>query len=286
MKNKIIIALLLIFSMTLFIGCKTYFSQGLSEEPSNESLEETLEKEEPEVPKVPEKIIEYVDKAPSEVRIPILMYHSISDENPNNALMVPPKMFDEQMAWLKENDFTPLTLDEAVNAFETGHVPKRPVIITFDDGYADNYIHAFPSLKNHEMKATFFVITDLTDNNPHYMSSDMLKEMQASGMVIENHTSNHIELNRQNKAQALKSIKDAQTYLREVIGAKADYLCYPVGKYTPETIEICKELGIKAAVTTKGGKATTAHGNYELRRVRISPMSKEGFAGLFSEYLK
>lgn len=228
--------------------------------------------------------VEYINIAAEDVRIPILMYHSISDEDPNNSLLVPPAMFDEQMAWLEENKFTAMTMDEAMEAMNSGIVPKRPVVITFDDGYMDNYISAFPSLKEHNMKGTFFVITSGVGNG-YYMSADMLREMQDVGMSIENHTENHVELNNLTREEAINEIKNAQTFLREVIGSEANYLCYPVGRYSDETIEIAKELGIKAAVTTQGGISQTIDGSYELKRVRVSPMSIESFAEIFSEYI-
>ena len=205
---------------------------------NNENVEQdNREEHKEEVSEIEEKEVEYINVAPEEVRIPILMYHSISDDDPNNNLLVPPSMFEEQMAWLEANEFTAMNLDEALEAMETGRVPKRPVVITFDDGYSDNYTSAFPSLKNHGLKATFFVITDGVDNG-YYMSTDMLKEMQAAGMSIENHTANHLELDKLSREDAYDSIKRAQDFLRNNIGADANYLCYPVGKYNDETIEI------------------------------------------------
>lgn len=258
--------------------------QGIDETEENESIVEENNTENEESIKEEEIEVEYINISPEEVRIPILMYHSISDSDPNNNLLVPPAMFDEQIAWLNENGFTAMNMDEVLEAMETGKVPKRPVVITFDDGYSDNYTSAFPSLKNHNMKATFFVITDGVDDG-YYMSSDMLKEMQDAGMKIENHTANHLELNNLSREDAYDSIKRAQDFLREVIGSDGNYLCYPVGKYNDETIEIAKELGIKAAVTTQGGISSIGNGEYQLKRVRISPMSIESFASIFSEYI-
>lgn len=247
-------------------------------EETEENTEENLNNKEEEVD------IEYINIEPGDVRIPILMYHSISDEDPNNNLLVPPAMFEEQMAWLEENNFTSMSMDEVLESMETGKVPKRPVVITFDDGYSDNYTSAFPSLKNHGLKATFFVITDGVDDG-YYMSSDMLKEMQAAGMSIENHTANHLELDKLSREDAYDSIKRGQEFLRNVIGSDGNYLCYPVGKYNDETIEIQKELGIKAATTTQGGISSVGDGLYQLKRVRVSPMSIESFASIFSEYI-
>ena len=233
-----------------------------------------------------EELIEYINVPVEEVRIPILMYHSICNDDPNNSLMIPTEMFAEQMEWLRENDFTAMSMDDVIEAMNTGKVPKRPVLITFDDGYADNYINAFPELKNNNLKGTFFIISDtITEEGGYYMSTSMLKEMKEAGMEIENHTANHLELNNLSREDAIDSIKRGQEFLRSVIGSNGNYLCYPVGRYSDETIEIQKELGIKAALTTQGGISSIADGKYELKRIRISPMNIENFAEIFSEYM-
>ena len=233
-----------------------------------------------------EELIEYINVPVEEVRIPILMYHSICNDDPNNSLMIPTEMFAEQMEWLRENDFTAMSMDEVIEAMNTGKVPKRPVLITFDDGYADNYINAFSELKNNNLKGTFFIISDtITEEGGYYMSTSMLKEMKEAGMEIENHTANHLELNNLSREDAIDSIKRGQEFLRSVIGSNGNYLCYPIGRYSDETIEIQKELGIKAALTTQGGISSIADGKYELKRIRISPMNIENFAEIFSEYM-
>lgn len=233
-----------------------------------------------------EELIEYINVPVEEVRIPILMYHSICNDDPNNSLMIPTEMFAEQMEWLRENDFTAMSMDEVIEAMNTGKVPKRPVLITFDDGYADNYINAFSELKNNNLKGTFFIISDtITEEGGYYMSTSMLKEMKEAGMEIENHTANHLELNNLSREDAIDSIKRGQEFLRSVIGSNGNYLCYQVGRYSDETIEIQKELGIKAALTTQGGISSIADGKYELKRIRISPMNIENFAEIFSEYM-
>ena len=255
-----------------------------NEEQQSDNNNESVEQDNQEENKEEENKLEYINISPEEVKIPILMYHSISDDDPNNNLLVPPSMFEEQMAWLEANEFTAIDLDEVLDAMETGKVPKRPVVITFDDGYSDNYTNAFPSLKNHGLKATFFVITDGVDDG-YYMSSEMLKEMQSNGMSIQNHTANHLELDKLSREDAYDTIKRGQDFLRNNIGSDANYLCYPVGKYNSETIEIEKELGIKAATTTQGGISSIGDGLYQLKRVRIYPMSIESFSSIFSEYI-
>ena len=90
------------------------------------------------------------------VALPILMYHSISS---GNSLRVPKSEFAAHMKWLKDNDYVTLSPEEAYRVFITNSMPsKKSVLITFDDGYTDNYTKAFPILKQYGMKATIFMI--------------------------------------------------------------------------------------------------------------------------------
>lgn len=230
--------------------------------------------------------IEYIRKEPKDVNIPILMYHSISSGNSVNNLLVPPEQFEEQIQWLKENGFTPLFMDEVIESFKTGKVPKRPVAITFDDGYVDNYTDAYRILKKYNMKGTFFVIGDCIGQANIYLTMDMLKEMKKNGMAIESHTLNHLVLKGLSKEEKIKSIKGGQEFLKKHLGIESKYLCYPVGRYDEETIEVAKELGIEAAVTTTKGFANVDNGLYSLKRVRMAPMDMRTFKEIFKSYMK
>lgn len=297
-KNKKLLIVLFVAVIVLIVGIKSLNSKNKEENyysvnnSPNEIAENKVDnedknntEEEMDKDELTENInIEYINLSPEEVYIPILMYHSIAGDDPNNNLLVAPEMFNEQMKWLSDNGFTAMSLNEVNEAFSTGKVPKKPVAITFDDGYADNYLEAFPILKQYNMKGTFFIITNNTDKDGYYMTSDMLREMKAAGMSIENHTAYHFELGGASLEDQKQSIEDGQRYLNENIGVEGSFLCYPAGKYDETTIDLDKELSVKAAVTTEYGLASINDGIYTLKRIRISPMNLDSFASIFSSF--
>lgn len=297
MKNifKIISALIIV--LVIIFGGKyiieNYFEKSSKEvqgekdnEASEINKEDELEKKQNEEINGSNKEdkTNYLTLNINDVKIPILMYHSISDSDPNNRLLVPVGQFEEQIKWLNEAGFTPMLLDDVINAYSTGKVPEKPVAITFDDGYSDNYSDAYKILKKYNMKATFFIITDQIDVDSGYMNSNMLKEMKNNGMGIENHTSRHIEFTNISREDKILIIEEGIKALKEKVGVESKFVCYPVGRYDEETIEVEKELGIKAAVTTEGGISSLQDGLYSLKRVRISPMDIETFKSIFSDF--
>lgn len=202
--------------------------------------------------------------------IPVLMYHSIMYEK-DNELRIPKETFREQMKYLKDNGYTTLTLDELYDFLHNNKpVPKKSVVVTFDDGYADNYTNAYPVLKEFGQKATIFMITSVVDKDSSYLTSSQLRELDANGIDIEGHTVNHDELIKLSYDMQLKTLKDSKGFLESCLNKRVKYMAYPFGKYNDSTIKAADEAGYQMVFTTVGGWANKDNGIMKLNRVYIS----------------
>lgn len=202
--------------------------------------------------------------------IPILMYHSIGNEN-GNVARVTKENFKEQMKYLKDNGYSTLTLNDAYDFFISNKpIPEKSVVLTFDDGYVDNYIEALPILKEFKFKATIFVITNLIDKSPDYMTSVQLKEMHANGFDIESHTATHENLKELSYEKQVKTLQDSKESLEKILDKEIQYLAHPYGEYSVETLKAVTQVGYKMAVGTAGRWSDKADGILTLDRVFIS----------------
>lgn len=210
------------------------------------------------------------------VRVPILMYHYIS-EPPEDAdeyrtdLSVPPERFRAQLQYLKDNGFTTVDLyDLSLAVTARKALPEKPVILSFDDGYLDNYENAFPLLQEFGFTGTFFIVTEFVDNGiPGYMTWPMIKEMAAAGMSIENHSKTHADMSEQSRDGLIWQIRGAQETLEAHLGYTPRFFCYPGGRYDEDTIAMLEELDMWGAVTTSGGKWHRFDERYEWSRLRM-----------------
>lgn len=213
---------------------------------------------------------ETVKKDPNPTNIPVLMYHSISYEK-GNELKVPKETFRQELQIIKDNGFTPITLDELYSHFnDEVALPQKPIVITLDDGYRDNYENALPILKEFGYKATVFVITCQPDSGSDFMTSAQLKEMNANGIDIECHTVNHPHLKDLSYDKQLIELRDSKIKLENMLNKKINYVAYPYGSYNNNTIKLAQSLGYKMAFTTNEGLANKDQGIYTLDRLYIS----------------
>lgn len=203
-------------------------------------------------------------------KIPILMYHSISYEKGNTA-RIPKEKFREQMKYLKDNKYTTLTVDELYSYMQTGKlVPSNPIVITFDDGYKDNYTNAYPILKEFGLKATVFVITNTIDMDKNYLTSNEIKSMDSNNIRIESHTVAHEQLDKLSYSDNVKTMTASKTKLEKILGRNINYLAYPYGTYNDNIIKAAKESGYKLAFSTQYGWIDKGDNIYLLGRIFIN----------------
>ncbi|MBI5653671.1 MAG: polysaccharide deacetylase family protein [Chloroflexi bacterium] len=210
------------------------------------------------------------------LRVPILMYHYISVPPPDADkyrldLSVTPANFEAQMEYLAVEGFTPITVsDLAAHLLYGAPLPPKPIALTFDDGYMDNYQYAFPVLKKYKFTATFNVITDFIDGKrPGYMTWNNLEELAMEGMEIGSHTISHPDLNRKSRAFQLNEIAGSKTIIESRIGTPVQTFTYPAGNYDATTLDVLRQAGFVAALSEIQGTRQSTDNLLELRRIRI-----------------
>lgn len=210
-------------------------------------------------------------------RIPILMYHHITVAPPGSDavgvdLSVPPDVFSAEIKFLHDQGFHAIHLTDLIDHFEhQSPLPPRPIIITFDDGYDDNYLNAFPTLKDYGYVGTFFIISKFADTAaPGYMNWQQVEEMGANGMEIGSHSLDHrFNLGDMPASVQWAEIKPSFDAVRQHLPDQAPLFAYPSGSYNSTTISFLKQLGYVAAVTTRQGTTQYGQAPLELRRIRI-----------------
>ncbi len=217
----------------------------------------------------------------------VLMYHMVSKPVAGakfKGLRVSPALFEEQLRWLRDSGFHFATMAELM----AGEVPPKTVAITFDDGYADNFLHAHPLLLKYGAKATLYLVVDRHDRDwsvakkSHHDSGELMREtklideqvreMLASGAwELGSHTFTHANLPTLDAAAKHKEIGDAKAALETLFAVPVTSFAYPFGIFGAADVEAARAAGYSNAVTTVEG--IDAHPFAEplrIRRVKIS----------------
>jgi peptidoglycan/xylan/chitin deacetylase (PgdA/CDA1 family) len=209
-----------------------------------------------------------VTVAPSSDKVTVLMFHSVF--NQGNKLRIPVADFDAEMKWLSDNGCTALTMDELYSHMEAKTpFPVKSVLITFDDGYEDNYNYAFPILKKYNLHATLFMITGKIGTYG-YLSASELREMSGSGLVnVQCHTVTHPNLDELSYDAQYKELNDSKQTLENLLGKKVEYLAYPSGRHNQDSMDIAQSLGYKICFTMDGGTGSLQSSLYEFPRAFV-----------------
>ena len=204
-------------------------------------------------------------------KIPILMYHYIRDyadaRDPIGInLSVAPETFLAQLDYLSANNFQTVPLDYLQNPKA---VDFRPIILTFDDGYEDAYLAAFPLLEKHNLSGMFYLIVSKI-GTPGYLSWDEIRIMQKAGMQFGSHTMTHPNLVSLSDEKLNQEITESKKIIEQNLGENISSFCYPSGKYDARVVTAVKTAGYQSAVTTKSGVAEIKGDQYLLPRLRVT----------------
>jgi peptidoglycan/xylan/chitin deacetylase (PgdA/CDA1 family) len=210
------------------------------------------------------------------LRIPILAYHFIDNAPPSpfrgplaREMTVSAKSFNRQMTALRAKGYHTVTPYQVYRAMAgLAPLPPRSVVLTFDDGYRDNYTNVFPILQRHGFTATFFVITGEVGRQG-YMSWAELQGMSAAGMLIESHTVTHPVLTRIPLLAVRRELVQSRQALWHNLGIDARVLCYPYGTYNSSVIDAARAAGYVMAFTTRAGLVMEPQAIFALPRVPV-----------------
>lgn len=202
--------------------------------------------------------------------VPVLNYHQINDRD-ENALTVHTDQFEAQMKYLADHGYHTITPAELLDSWENGTpLPDKPVIITLDDGYVDNYKNAFPILEKYNLRGTIFLVSDFIGTYPNYLTWAECEEMQESGLIdFESHTLSHAQLDKVSDEELHHQLTDSKLALQWNLKKNIDFIAYPCGDFSPAIEAATDEAGYRAAFTVHYGLASKNSHRYQLDRVPI-----------------
>lgn len=211
------------------------------------------------------------------LRVPVLMYHYIGEVPAAEAndklardLRVPPSLFAQHLVRLREEGYHTISAPQLWTALRGGApLPAKPILLTFDDGYADAFTNAFPLLREQGFSGTFFITVNLV-GRPGYLTWDQVKAMSDAGMDVQSHAMDHVSMARRVGGALASQLADSRRILSERLGKDVRFFAYPAGEYSDAAIAAVAAAGYDAAFLKGGGALQSAEWAYTLRRSRVT----------------
>lgn len=215
--------------------------------------------------------------------IPILLYHSISEKVAPlfQKWAVHPVRFSEQLDFLRSHGYTPLSVAQLAEARTGGRcLPERPVVITFDDGFADFYTGALPALKKHGFVATLFLTTDHIGKTSRWLTAEgegdrpmlsweQVSELGRYGVECGAHTRTHPQLDTLSRTRARDEIVGSKGALERNLGKPVVSFAYPHGYHSATTKTLVKQAGFSAACAVKHAMSNQTDDPFALARIIV-----------------
>jgi len=200
-------------------------------------------------------------KHAAEWRIPILMYHEVAKperidpiaQKTQRSFIIIANQFEAQMQWLVDNGFSAISLAELLQ-IQSGARPLRPaekpVVITFDDGFAGNYFQAAPILRRLNLTATIFMIVNRI-GEPFYMTWQQLETMAGNGIDIQSHTMTHALLGPATMGQLIYELRESKREIEKNLGTPVHFISMPHGSCHQDFAKVAKEYGYHGGCTSE-----------------------------------
>jgi len=185
-------------------------------------------------------------------------------------LSVTVETFDQQMKYLQDNGYHVITFAALADYFAEGsELPPQPVIISFDDGWQNQFTYALPSLEKYHYSATFFIVTDVVGRKG-FLSWPELRTMLDEGMTIGSHSRSHPNLNKITDTDVLwDQIYSSKQALESHLETKIEDFAYPYGFYDATTAAMVQAAGYKAARACCNGGAKSQKNMYTLKALMV-----------------
>ena len=229
-------------------------------------------------------------RAHSPDSIPVLMYHRILDQpaaSSSHGIWVTAAQFERQLQSLRTRGFQTITFRDYARFLRAeAQLPHRPIVLTFDDGYEDNYTVALPLLQKFGCRAVVFAVTDERRTNfwdagkpsATLLSTTELRELDRSGMEIGSHTVTHPNLTLIPRDESRRELQNSKEKLEQLLGSEVVSFAYPYGALSASAKELAEEAGYRFAVAADSGSPIFYHDFFEIRRTQVFPWtSRIGF---------
>lgn len=231
-------------------------------------------------------------------KIPILMYHSISYDASMKfkQFTIPPTLFVDQMSYLYQDGYTAINVTQCANALfhNNSALPKQPVVLTFDDGFADFYTHALPILKRYNFTATLYITTGFIGKTSTWLQREgeatrpmltweQITEINQSGIECGAHTHHHPQLDTLPISIARNEIVHSKELLERHLGQDILSFAYPFGYSTAAVRKIVRDTGYTSACVVKHNISSEGTNPFALARLMVLPDTNiHAFAALLS----
>lgn len=231
-----------------------------------------------------EQLYQHVLVMKRRYEIPVLCYHRViadSDTRRGHGIWVTASQFDAHLSYLKRAGFHPITFAQ-LNSVNRLDQRERYIILTFDDGYADNYEIALPLLRKHGFMAVIFPVLGHKDNawdtardsgQPRLplLNREQIQEMAALGIEFGSHAMTHRPLPSLTAAEIVDEMAQSRAELKRIIGQEVDVIAYPYGEYNDKVKQAAAQSGFKYGVTTDHGPIAISDDFFAIRRIIVFP---------------